>query len=309
MKGSDDGAAMTGEFEAILIAGPTASGKSRLAVELAERHGGAVVNADSLQVYDGLEILTARPSPKDLVRVPHHLYGHVDPRSDYSAGAWLRDAARVLEALRAEGRLPIFCGGTGLYFKALLGLLDAMPAVPAEIRAQWRERLATHGPAALHDELSRRDPVAAARLDPADGQRIARALEVGETVGKPLSELQTGRGEGLIEPDRSRMLVLAPDRAVLRQRIADRFDRMLEEGALDEVRRFEARFPAAGATAGKAIGLSELSDFLKGRKTYEEARERAIIRTRQYAKRQETWFRHQFDGRWRRIGPRDAVAT
>lgn len=300
---------MKGEVEAILIAGPTASGKSRLAVELAERHGGAVVNADSLQVYDGLEILTARPSSDDLGRAPHRLYGHVDPRSDYSAGAWLRDAERVLKELHADGRLPIFCGGTGLYFKALLGLLDAMPAVSAEIRAKWRERLAIDGPAALHDELSRRDPVAAARLDPADGQRIARALEVGEAVGTPLSQLQTGRGEALIDPDRARMLVLAPDRAVLRQRIAERFDHMLAAGALDEVRQFEARFSQAGATAGKAIGLAELSDFLKGRKTYQEARERAIIRSRQYAKRQETWFRHQFDGRWRRIGPQDAIAT
>ncbi|WAP69601.1 tRNA (adenosine(37)-N6)-dimethylallyltransferase MiaA [Jiella pelagia] len=294
---------MTGEIEAILIAGPTASGKSRLAVELAERHGGAVVNADSLQVYDGLEILTARPSPEDLARVPHHLYGHVDPRTDYSAGAYLRDAERVLEALRANGRLPIFCGGTGLYFKALLGLLDEMPDVPVEIREKWRRRLAEEGPEALHGELARVDPATAARLSPRDGQRIARALEVGEAGNAPLSKLQSGGGRALIDPDRARMLVLTPDRAELRERIAERFDRMLDAGAIDEVRLFEASYPDAGVTVRKAIGLAEISSFLNGNKGLLAARSLAITRTRQYAKRQETWFRHQFDARWLRRSP------
>lgn len=304
---------MTGKIEAILIAGPTASGKSRLALELAERHGGAVVNADSLQVYDGLEILTARPAAEDLARVPHRLYGHVDPRADYSAGSYLKDAERVLGELRGAGLLPIFCGGTGLYFKALLGLLDEMPAVPQAIREKWRDRLAEEGPQALHAELSRRDPATAARLTPSDGQRIARALEVCEAAGRPLSALQSGTGRALIDPDRARMVVLTPDRAELRRRIAERFDAMLAAGALDEVRSFERRFAADGLaddrTVGKAIGLQELSDFLKGRTTYEAARERAIIRSRQYAKRQETWFRHQFDDRWRRIAAADALAV
>ena len=294
---------MSGEIQAILIAGPTASGKSRLAMELAERHHGAVVNADSLQVYDGLEILTARPSTEDLRRVPHHLYGHVDPRCDYSAGDYLRHAAETVATLRDNGRLPIFCGGTGLYFKALLGLLDEMPPIPQALREKWRARLAAEGPEALHAELVRIDPPTAQRLRPRDGQRIARALEVSEATGRPISALQRGGGEGLIGPDRARMIVLTPDRPELRRRIEERFDHMLEAGALDEVRRFTARFPDAGVTAGKAIGVSEFSEFLYGRMTYEQARERAVIRTRQYAKRQDTWFRHQFDSRWQRILP------
>ena len=298
---------MTGKIEAILIAGPTASGKSRLAVELAERHHGVVVNADSLQVYDGLEILTARPSAEDLRRVPHRLYGHVDPRSDYSAGAYLRDAERVLDDLRRHGRLPIFCGGTGLYFKALLGLLDRMPEVPAKIREKWRGRLAGEGSEALHAELARIDPETAGRLSPRDGQRIVRALEIGEAGDASLSVLQSGDGQALIDPERARMLVLTPDRAELRQRIAERFDAMLEAGALDEVRAFEAACPDVGATAGKAIGLAELSSYLRGNMAYGEARSRAITRSRQYAKRQETWFRHQFDARWLRISPQAAI--
>ncbi|MCE7027046.1 tRNA (adenosine(37)-N6)-dimethylallyltransferase MiaA [Jiella avicenniae] len=299
---------MTGKIEAILIAGPTASGKSRLAVELAERHGGVVVNADSLQVYDGLKILTARPSDEDLGRVPHRLYGHVDPRSDYSAGAYLRDAERVLEDLRRQGLLPIFCGGTGLYFKALLGLLDPMPEVPATIREKWRARLADEGPEALHAELARLDPATAGRLSPRDGQRIVRALEVREAGGASLSGLQGGEGKALVDPDRARMIVLTPDRAELRQRIAGRFETMLEAGAIDEVRAFEATYPDAGATAGKAIGLAELSSYIKGDVAYGEACVRAVTRTRQYAKRQETWFRHQFDVRWLRISPRAAIS-
>ncbi|NDW03563.1 tRNA (adenosine(37)-N6)-dimethylallyltransferase MiaA [Jiella pacifica] len=299
---------MTGKIEAILIAGPTASGKSRLAVELAERHGGVVVNADSLQVYDGLEILTARPSEADLGRVPHRLYGHVDPRTDYSAGAFLRDAEKVLEDLRRQGRLPIFCGGTGLYFKALLGLLDRMPEVPSEIREKWRARLAEEGPEPLHGELAAIDPETAARLSPRDGQRIVRALEVSEAGGASLSRLQGGGGEALIDPEQARMIVLTPDRAELRQRIAERFDVMLEAGALDEVRAFETAYRGAVATAGKAIGLAELSSYLKGNMGYEEACERAVTRTRQYAKRQETWFRHQFDRRWLRLSPEAAIS-
>ncbi|MBO0905410.1 tRNA (adenosine(37)-N6)-dimethylallyltransferase MiaA [Jiella sonneratiae] len=292
---------MTGEIEAILIAGPTASGKSKLAAELAERLGGVVVNADSLQVYDGLKILTARPSAADLERVPHRLYGHVDPGSDYSAGAYLRDVAPLLAELRSSRRLPVFCGGTGLYFKALTGLLDPMPEIPQAVRDRLRRRLAEEGAEALHAELLRRDPPTAERLAPRDGQRIARALEILEAGSVPLSALQAGRGRPLVDRGRARMLVLAPDRAELRQRIAERFDRMVAGGALDEVKAFEARFGSVPGTAGRAIGLAELSAFLKGSLNYERARELAITRTRQYAKRQETWFRHQLGDEWRRM--------
>jgi len=294
---------MNGEVEAILIAGPTASGKSQLAMELAERHRGAVVNADSLQVYDGLEILTARPSKSELERVPHRLYGHVDPHVAYSAGTYRREVEAVIADLRQKELMPIVCGGSGLYFKALLGLLDEMPDVPADVRTRWRERLARDGPEALHGLLGEQDPQTAERLDPRDGQRIVRALEIVEAGGQPLSRLQKGGGEAIVDPARTRMLVLTPDRATLRQRIAKRFDVMLERGAIDEVARFRTRYGTAASTAGKAIGVSELSEVLQGFSTLETARERAIARSRQYAKRQETWFRHQFDARWRRVDP------
>ncbi|MCD2471902.1 tRNA (adenosine(37)-N6)-dimethylallyltransferase MiaA [Jiella sp. MQZ9-1] len=290
-----------GKIDAILIAGPTASGKSRLAMELAERHHGVVINADSLQVYDGLEILTARPSAEDVGQVPHHLYGHVDPRADYSAGAYLRDVAALLPGLRRAGTLPIFCGGTGLYFKALTGLLDVMPEIPMAIRAKWRDRLIAEGAEALSAELQRRDPEMAARLGPRDGQRIARALEIVEATGRSLLQLQAGKGPALINPSRAHKIVLAPERAALRERIATRFDLMLAAGALEEVRRFAVHFPDAGPTAIKAIGLAELVAVLGGEMSLDAARERAITRTRQYAKRQETWFRHQFDDDWLRV--------
>ncbi|MEX6505141.1 tRNA (adenosine(37)-N6)-dimethylallyltransferase MiaA [Jiella sp. M17.18] len=293
--------------QAILIAGPTASGKSGLALELAERFGGTVVNADSMQVYDGLRILTARPDAGDLARAPHRLYGHVDPRDAYSAGAYTRDCEVLLTELRGAAILPIFCGGTGLYFKALLGLLDTMPAVPDSLRQAWRRRLAEEGPAALHSLLVERDPAAAARIAPADGQRIVRALEIADVAGRPLSELQAGQGRPLIDGGRCVKIVLTPDRAVLRERIAQRFDSMVESGAMEEVRDFRRRFGAVGGTAGKAIGLAELGAVIDGQASLEAASERAIARTRQYAKRQETWFRHQFGPDWLRIPLRNVT--
>lgn len=294
------------EKQAILIAGPTASGKSRLALELAERHDGIIVNADSMQVYSHLKILTARPAPAEMERVPHRLYGHVAPHETYSAGRYWGDAAAILDELRATGKTPIFCGGTGLYFKVLLGLLDVMPEVSPERRETWRRRLAEEGPSVLHRLLLCRDPVAADRIKPADGQRIVRALEVGEAAGVPLSSLQAGRGEGLLDGGRCVKIVLAPERSRLRETIARRFDTMIATGALEEVAAFRALPGALAGSAAKAIGIVELAAVLDGRMTLSQATSRAVTRSRQYAKRQETWFRHQFGADWERLATPDA---
>src|SRR6266481_4315262 len=203
---------------AVLIAGPTASGKSALALAVAERIGGVVVNTDSMQVYRDLRIITARPSAAEMVRVPHLLYGHVDATENYSVGRFLRDAASALEATRAQGRMPIFTGGSGLYFKALTAGLAAIPPVPPEIRATVRARLDASGPAALHVELSRRDPVAAAGLRAADRTRIARALEVVEATGRSITDWRHKGMPPLLDAARVGKIFLAPDRDALRRR-------------------------------------------------------------------------------------------
>lgn len=286
---------------AILIAGPTASGKSALALDLAERLGGVVVNADSMQVYSVLEVLTARPRGDDLARVPHRLYGHVHPGIAYSTGAWLRD----VEALAAElaGRPAIFAGGTGLYFRALTEGLSEIPAVPDEVRDRWRRRLAEEGPARLHALLSERDPESAAILRPADRQRIVRALEVLDSSGRSIRVWQARRGRPLVDRAAARLFVIEPDRADLVARIERRLDRMVEEGALDEVRAFVALGLDRSLPATKAIGLRELEAALAGHIDLAEAITRAKAATRQYAKRQSTWFRNQLGPQWRRIGP------
>ncbi|MCB8835874.1 tRNA (adenosine(37)-N6)-dimethylallyltransferase MiaA [Aurantimonas sp. VKM B-3413] len=296
---------MLADRQAILIAGPTASGKSQLALELAERLDGVVVNADSMQVYAGLRIVTARPGPDNLARAPHCLYGHVEPGTPYSAAAFVRDCRSIILHALQSGRVPIFCGGTGLYFKALFGLLDSMPSVPDDIRQTWRRRLQEEGAAALHALLMARDPVAAARIAPADGQRIVRALEVMEIAGVPLSELQSGEGEVLLDADRCLKIVITPPRDILRERIAQRFDIMLQSGALEEVAAFRDRYGEVPGTAAKAIGVAELGAVLDGQMSLDAARERTVTRTRQYAKRQETWFRHQFGTGWLRLPSAD----
>ncbi len=293
--------------QAVLIAGPTASGKSALAVRIARAVGGAVINADSMQVYDGLRILSARPLANEMGGVPHHLYGHRDPALAYSVGDWLREVEPLLQTLRDENRVPVFCGGTGLYFRALLGGLDEMPEVPQEVRTRWRERMAKEGPARLHAVLRGADPNAAARLRPSDPQRITRALELAET--RVLSGRQNGGipgGRALIDAASAWKIVIAPERTVLRERIARRFDRMLAEGAEEEAAAFASRPGALDGLAGKAIGLAELLAARDGQLTREAARERAITRTRQYAKRQETWFRNQFGADWTRLAEPDA---
>ncbi|MBN9071352.1 MAG: tRNA (adenosine(37)-N6)-dimethylallyltransferase MiaA [Rhizobiales bacterium] len=287
---------------AILIAGPTASGKSALALELARRHDGAIVNADSMQVYAVLRVLTARPGEADLAAAPHHLYGHVDPAADYSAGAWLREAERVAEAVERSGGRPIFVGGTGLYFRALTEGLSAMPEIPRAVRERWRSRLREEGASALHAQLLRRDPAVAARLDPSDGQRIVRALEVLEASGESISAWQARRGAPLVDMASARALVLAPPREVLVERIDRRVEAMLSEGAPAEAEALLSLRLSAAAPAMKAIGVRELGDLAAGRVSREAAAERIKIATRQYSKRQATWFRHQLGPGWKVLG-------
>ncbi len=287
-------------MDAILITGPTASGKSALAVELAKRHDGVVINADSMQVYDTLRVLTARPSDEDMQGVPHYLYGHVPAATAYSTGGWLRDVTALLPRLRTEGRLPVFVGGTGLYFKALTGGLSDMPAIPEAIRTGLRARLIEEGGAVLHAELMERDADVAAALNPQDGQRIVRALEVLEATGRSIAELQGRSGPVVIDPDRARKIVVLPERAVLHDRINRRFELMLEQGAADEVRALLALSLPSEMPVMKAIGVSQIAAMLVGTMSREDVLEKGAAATRQYAKRQMTWFRNQMDDSWER---------
>lgn len=290
-------------MDAILITGPTASGKSALAVELAREHGGEVINADSMQVYDTLKVLTARPDLSDMGGVPHHLYGTVPAGQAFSTGEWLRMVAPVLDDIRARGRLPVFAGGTGLYFKALTEGLSEMPDVPAEIRTKWRRRLAEDGPWALHAELGSRDPGMADQLSASDGQRIVRALEIIDATGRSLASLQGGAGKPLVDPSRARKLIVEPDRALLHDRISRRFASMFEDGATEEVEALLKLGLSREMPVMKAIGVPQIAAFLRGEMTREEAISQASAATRQYAKRQMTWFRNQMDERWERIDP------
>lgn len=286
---------MSGEHssKAVLIAGPTASGKSALALELALGAGGIVINADSMQVYRDLRIITARPTHGEEARVPHRLYGHVDAAVNFSAGAWVSDAAKALEKARAEGRLPIFVGGTGLYFKALTAGLSAVPPIPADVREDVRARLERDGVGALHAELARRDPRAAERLNPRDRTRIARALEVIEATGRSLLDWHHEGQPPLLPKDSFRAIFLAPERDELYARIDARFDAMLGAGALAEVERLAARGLDPLLPAMKAHGVPALIRHLRGELSLEDAATIGRADTRHYAKRQFTWFRHQ----------------
>ena len=278
-------------IKAILIAGPTASGKSGAGLELAARFGGTIINADSMQVYRELRLLTARPSEADEARVPYRLYGTVPAADAYSVGRWLGDAARAMAEAHKEGRLPILVGGTGLYFKALTEGLAPVPDIPAEIRAHWRERSEQLGRDALHAELAARDPAMAARLGPNDPQRIVRALEVIDATGVSLAEWQGGNAMPLLAPGDALRLVIAPEREPLYAAIDARFDRMIEDGALDEVRALLGLDLDPGLPAMRAHGVRELAAYLSGALTREEAVAKAKTESRRYAKRQMTWLR------------------
>jgi tRNA dimethylallyltransferase len=279
--------------KAVLIAGPTASGKSALALELAQKTGGVVINADSMQVYRDLRVLTARPTFEEEARAPHRLYGHVDAAVNFSAGSWVADATNVLAEVRGQNRLPIFAGGSGLYFKALTRGLSAVPPIPAEIREAVRARLERDGVEALHAELARRDPASAERLKPRDRSRIARALEVVEATSRSLTDWHRNGLPPLLPPASFRAVFLAPDRDRLYARIDTRFDAMLQAGALQEVEALASRKLDALLPAMKAHGVPALIRHLRGEIGLDEAAGIGRADTRHYAKRQFTWFRHQ----------------
>jgi tRNA dimethylallyltransferase len=279
--------------KAVLIAGPTASGKSALALELAQKTGGVVINTDSMQVYRDLRIITARPTIEEETLVPHRLYGHVDAGVNFSAGAWVGDAAKALGEARAQGHLPIFVGGSGLYFKALTRGLSAVPPIPATVRDSVRDRLERRGVEALHAELAQRDPVSAGRLKPRDRTRIARALEVVEATGRPLPDWHREGLPPLLPPGEFSAVFLAPEREQLYGRIDARFGAMLDAGALDEVAALGARRLDPLLPAMKAHGVPALIRHIEGKISREEAAEIGRADTRHYAKRQFTWFRHQ----------------
>jgi tRNA dimethylallyltransferase len=279
--------------ETILIAGPTASGKSALALALAEKLGGVVINADSMQVYRDLRIITARPNVEDERRVPHRLYGHVDAGENFSVGRWCEEAAAALTVTQRTGRAAVLVGGTGLYFSTLTRGLAAVPPIPAEIREQVRARLNSDGVAALHAELKWRDPAAAARLMPGDRARIARALEVVLATGRSLLDWHDDNKPPGLDAARAAKVFLMPNRDELLRRIDMRFDAMMAAAALDEVRALAARQLDPALPAMKAHGVPWLIRHLAGEITLDDAVEEAKRDTRQYTKRQATWFRNQ----------------
>ena len=288
--------------DAVLIAGPTASGKSAAALALAEAVDGVIINADSMQVYREVRILSARPSDADMARVPHLLYGHVGASERYSVGRYQTDAAAALAEARAQGRLPIFVGGTGLYFAALTEGLADIPSIPAAVRQQARERLAALGVAGLHAELARRDPETAALLRPSDPQRVLRAYEVFEATGRPLARWQREAGVPVLKDLRLARFVLDPPRPLLRQRIETRFHSMLEAGARAEAAALKGLDPTL--PAAKILGLRQLCALEEGFTSEADAVAASVTATRQFAKRQETWFRHRMAD-WERVWPTD----
>jgi tRNA dimethylallyltransferase len=276
---------------AILIAGPTASGKSAAALALAERIGGTVINADSMQVYRELAVLTARPTNAEMQRAPHRLYGTVPAREPYSVGRFLQDAAGAFQEAEREGRVPVLVGGTGLYFKALTEGLAAVPDVPLETRAHWRAEAERIGTPGLYRALQARDPLMAARLRPSDPQRLLRALEVIDATSVSLAEWQVADAAPLLHPEGLLKIVVAPEREALYAAIDTRFDWMIEQGVIEEVRALLAPGLDPALPAMRAHGVRELAAYLSGDSNLEAAVEKAKTESRRYAKRQMTWAR------------------
>ncbi|WP_332716357.1 tRNA (adenosine(37)-N6)-dimethylallyltransferase MiaA [Pelagibacterium mangrovi] len=292
----------TDKKRAVLIAGPTASGKTALAVERAQKSGARIVNADSMQVYGVLDRLTARPNAEELAAARHEMFGHVPPSVRYSTGAWLADVEKQIQDAEKENQELIFVGGTGLYFDALTKGFADVPAVGAEFVAQAEaliQGLDADGRMAL---LAERDPETARRIKVADPQRVVRALSVLMATGRPLSEFAQSTGPGLLAGYEVERIVLMPERGLLRRRIGERFAAMMEAGAVEEVEALLTLGLDPSLPAMKAIGVGEIADMLSGVMTREEAVEKAVTATRQYAKRQSTWFRNRF-GDWRFVDP------
>jgi tRNA dimethylallyltransferase len=286
-----------------LIAGPTASGKSAAALALAERDGGVVVNADASQVYRDLRILSARPSEEEEARAPHRLFGYLDGAETCSAARWATDATAAIDAAHAEGRLPILVGGTGLYLRTLLEGIAPVPPIDPAVRVQVRSLSV----AEAHARLATVDPAAAARLHAADTTRVARALEVALSTGRPLHAWQAERSGGIGGiggiGDRIALdaVILLPPRDALHARCDARLATMFDKGAIDEVEALLARDLPPDAPALRAIGVPEITAFLRGQSTREQALDDARRATRRYAKRQYTWFRNQPPSSWRKI--------
>ena len=276
--------------DAILIAGPTASGKSALALRLAQKHTGAVINADAMQIYRELPVLSARPTTAEEALVPHYLYGFVSAKEPFSVAKWLEAAEAVLADVRAKGLMPIITGGTGLYFAALLNGLSPIPEIHASIRVDARQMLTELGNERFHTALRVRDPVMAERLNAGDSQRLVRAWEVIEATGQSLSEWQKLKGVPVLTGAMARF-VLKPNRDWLKARIARRFEMMIKQGALDEVRALGAL--SADLPSARALGVPQLMAHAQGAQTLASAVEQAVTETQRYAKRQITWFRHQ----------------
>ena len=283
---------------ALLIAGPTASGKSRLALAAARAIDGVIINADSMQIYRDLAVLTARPGPAEMTQAPHRLYGTVDGATAFSVADWVAAATAEIDAAWDAGRVPILVGGTGLYFRALIDGLADVPDIPADVRRQVRARLERDGPAAAHAWLAELDPVMAERLAPGDRQRIGRALEVVLATGASLADYQRSTPAGpLAGPERAGALtkyVLVLPRDALYARVDARLADMLAQGALDEVAALAARRLDPDLPVMKALGVPPLMALLDGRLGRAEAQAQAQRDTRRYAKRQLTWLRHQF---------------
>ena len=285
-----------------LIAGPTASGKSALALALAESVGGTVINADSAQVYADLRIISARPSPAEERRAPHRLYGYRDAALPCSAAGWAADARREISEAQAAGRLPVLVGGTGLYLRTLLDGIAPVPEIDPAVREAVRSFTVSHN----YASLEREDPPAAARLRPSDATRVARALEVVRSTGRPLAEWQRQRTGGIAGEVEPVPLVLLPPRDWLYQRCDARFEAMMSDDGIEEVRALLARNLNPMLPAMRAIGVREIAGFLRGELSREEALAAGRTATRQYAKRQYTWFSRQPPADWPRLaGPLD----
>ncbi len=284
---------MQRQMQALLIAGPTASGKSALAIHLAKKFDGVVINADSMQVYQPLRVLTARPTEEEEVEVAHALFGHVGAGQPYSVAHWLADATQAIAAIQAQGRLPIVTGGTGMYFRALTEGLSDIPAVPDEIRVRLRALEAEIGVEALHARLMLCDPETASSLNPTDPQRVIRAMEVFEATGRSIRSFQGPRHGAVIDPARALSVFLEPDREVLRARIDARFDGMMHQGALQEVEALARLDLDPALPVMRAHGVPGLIAALRGDWSMAQAIEKGKADTRRYAKRQHTWFRHQ----------------
>jgi tRNA dimethylallyltransferase len=294
----------------ILIAGPTASGKSTLALALAERLGGTIINADAMQVYRELRVLTARPGETETRRAPHRLYGHVPGAEAYSAARFAAEAAAAIAEAQQSGRVPIVVGGTGLYFMALTEGLSPIPPIPDDIRTHWRSRAAEIGPAALHAVLATRDPAMAARLRPTDPQRLVRALEVLDATGVSLADWQAKPGEPVVRWEEGRALVVSRERDDLNARCDARFDAMLAEGAIEEVRALLQLGLSPDLPVMRALGVAPLADLATGRITVTAAAEAAKTETRRYAKRQMTWLRrNMMSWKWLSEQQMKSIAT